>query len=206
MTDSVFTIYVADDHPIVIDGLHALIDSYPQYQIVGEATDGNAAYNEILQLKPDIAILDINMPHKTGIEIINQLVQVVETKFIILSMFGDTHHIQSAVNAGAKGYLLKNMGKDELIICLQKVLNGNTHFTEMIAEKIKEKTILSDREINVINFIAQGFTSTQIAEKYGLSVYTVETHRKNIYRKTGATSIAQLIQFAKENGIIISHG
>lgn len=193
------TVYIADDHQIVIDGIALLLDSDADLIIVGMANNGEAAYEDILRLQPDIAIVDVRMPGKDGLQLIQTLRKKVTTKFIVLTMQMDKRILVDAEHFGAKGFLLKNSGKDELLRCIRKVANGERHFPPMV--KQETISVLSPRELDILALVLKGLTTQQISEQLNLSPYTVETHRKNIYRKTDCNNVAMLMQYARENGL-----
>lgn len=209
-------IYIVDDHQMLIDGLKALLVNEPQFIIAGEALNGEKALSEIPQLKPDIVLTDINMPGMDGIQLTSRLKKdAPEMKVIALSMFGERATITDMLEAGVNGYILKNTGKDELISALQKVAGGGMFFSnEVSSEMMKaisqkqkpqetgEKVSLTSRETEIIQLIAQEMSNAMIAEKLFISERTVETHRKNIFRKTNTKTIVGLIKWAFENKII----
>lgn len=198
------TLYLADDHQIIIDGLQLLISSENEYKIVGTAVDGNRAYKDILAKKPDIALIDLRMPGMEGVELINSLRKQVDTKFIILSMYNERRYIADAINYGAFGYLLKNTGKNELLVCINKVNAGEKYFPSILLHTLNEKpTVFSPREIDVLKLVINEFTTQQIAEQLHLSHYTVETHRKNICRKTGTKNVLGLLKYISDNKIAL---
>lgn len=192
------SIYIADDHQIVIDGIELLLDSESDLKIIGSGTHGDKVYTDLEKLKPDIAILDIRMPGKDGLQIIQSLQKKIPTKFIMLTMQVDKRVLVDAENYGAKGFLLKNSGKGELLKCIRKVLNGETSFPII---KQETNAVLSPREMDILKLVIKGLTSIQISEHLNLSHYTVETHRKNIYRKTECNNVAMLMQYTRDNGL-----
>lgn len=198
------TIYIADDHQIVIDGLMLLMRNEEQFIIAGIANDGEQALDEISKMKPDIALLDLRMPKKDGLTV-TRLVkeQGLSTKIIILSMHGDKRYINDARNFGADGYLLKNTGKQELLHAIQEVLNGKTYFTHAKEDEEGPANLLTPREMDVLKLLVNEQTNAQIAERLKLSLFTIETHRKNIMKKIGAKNTAGLIKFAIEQHIPI---
>jgi DNA-binding NarL/FixJ family response regulator len=194
-------IYIADDHQIVIDGIELLLDSESDLEIVGKGTHGDVVFADLERLKPDIAILDIRMPGKDGLQIVQQLHKKIPTRFIMLTMQLDKRMLVDAEHYGAKGYLLKNSGKEELLACIRKVINGETHFPKL--KKVEKEGILSPREMDILRLVLKGLTSQEISEYLNLSHYTVETHRKNIYRKTECGNMALLLKYAIENGLYL---
>jgi len=196
------TIYLADDHQIVIDGLTLLFKNEENIIIIGSAINGLHANNAIQELKPDIALIDLRMPDKDGLQIIRSLKGKIATKFIILSMHHDKRYIADAMNYGADGYLFKNAGKDELVKTVNGVMEGEKYFPELksLTESPK-KTFLTPRELDILKLVINEYSSLQIAEKLSLSQYTVETHRKNIIRKTGVKNMIGLVKYAIDQDI-----
>lgn len=199
---NVTTLYLADDHQIIIDGLNLLISNNSEYKIIGAATDGKVAHDDILFRKPDIALIDLRMPGLDGIELINTLKKKVETKFIILSMYNERRHIANAINYGASGYLLKNTGKNELLLCLQKVNTGEKYFPSILLHTLRKKhATFSPRESDILKLVIDGYSTLQIADMLHLSHYTVETHRKNICRKANTKTVVGLLKYITDNEI-----
>lgn len=196
-------IYIADDHQIIIDGLTLLLKNQNNITIIGTSNDGVKAYNDIVALKPDIALLDLRMPGKEGLEIIKSLLGKTHTKFIILSMHQEKRYVLDAMNYNAFAYLLKNVGQQELLNTIYKVASGEKLFNEELLNNQKEeKAFLSPREMDVLREIMTGLKSAEIAEKLNLSHFTVSTHRKNLMKKAGVSNVSQLISWANEKGII----
>ncbi|MBJ7428353.1 MAG: response regulator transcription factor [Bacteroidia bacterium] len=196
-------IYIADDHQIVIDGLMLLLKNEKSINIVGVANNGIVAYNEIIVLKPDIALLDLRMPGKEGLEIIKLLLGKTTTKFIILSMHQEKRYVVDAMNYNAYAYLLKNVGQQELLNTIYKVASGEKLFNQDLLNNQKvEKAFLSPREMDVLREIMNGLKSAEIAERLNLSLFTVNTHRKNLMKKAGVNNVSQLITWVNEKGII----
>ncbi|MBC7862818.1 MAG: response regulator transcription factor [Bacteroidia bacterium] len=213
---SAIKIYIVDDHQMLIDGLKALMNDPAQFKIVGESQSGKKALEEIPNLKPDILLTDINMPEMDGIELTKEVKKMFPNiKIIALSMFGERATISDMLEAGVNGYILKNTGKEELVAALTKVHGGGMYFSdEVSAEMMKaisqnqrtkeedKKVNLTAREAEIIQLIAQELSNAMIADKLFISERTVETHRKNIFRKTETKSIVGLIKWAFENKII----
>lgn len=198
------TLYLADDHQIVIDGLKLLIGNEDSLQITGYANDGLKAREEIIIKKPDIALVDFSMPGMTGLELIFSLRKVVPTRFIILSMYDNPRQIRDAISAEAAGYILKNAGKAELLQCLRTVMDGGTFFPDR--RKLKPEagmSLFTPRETEIMKLILEGHTTSAIAEDLCLSRLTVETHRKNICRKTETNNALALAKFLQDNNITL---
>lgn len=202
MTDPI-TIYLADDHQIIIDGLKLLFSDESSMKVVGHANDGDTAYTYIQAWKPDIAIVDLRMPGMSGLDIVLKLSRVMKnTKFIILSMHDQKREIRDAMKGGAAGYLLKNTGKTELMKCLAAVMKGELYFPDMpVVKETAEKNLFTPRELDIVKLIIQKYTTNQIADELCLSKHTVDVHRKNICRKTNTSTALALKDFIQDNHI-----
>jgi DNA-binding NarL/FixJ family response regulator len=198
------TLYLADDHQIIIDGLKQLISSDESIRIIGSANDVETARREITHKKPDLALIDVRMPHeREGLDMILSLRKVVPgTKFIVLSMHSEQYLMRDAINGGASGYLAKNTGKEELSKCLAAVLKGGQYFPALVpAKETRNGSLFTPREIDILKLIQKGHSSQAIADKLFLSLRTIETHRKNIGRKAGTSKPIELINFLRDNKI-----
>ncbi len=209
-------LFILDDHQMLLDGLKALLKNNKQFEIIGEANRAENALELIQQNQPDIVLTDITMPDMDGIEFTRVLKQKSpEIKIIALSMFSDKSIITAMVEAGVSGYILKNTGQQELTDALQNVTNGGMFFSdEVAAEMIKTiseheqrkaegiKVHLTEREKEIIKLIAQELSNAKIGELLFISERTVETHRKNIFRKTETKTVVGLIKYAIENKLI----
>lgn len=208
-------IFILDDHQMLIDGLKALLINENSFEITGTSTNAKKALEMISRNMPDIVLTDINMPEMNGLEFTRTLKsKYPEIKVLALSMFGEKSTISEILDAGASGYILKNTGKDELINALLKISAGGMFFSDEIsAEMMKslserglrkedEKVHLTEREKEIIQLIAKEYSNAQIGETLFISERTVETHRKNIFRKAGAKTVVGLIKFAIENKLI----
>jgi DNA-binding NarL/FixJ family response regulator len=211
-------ILLVDDHKIVRDGIISLLQDESRYDIVGQAENGIEALDKIEQLAPDLVLLDINMPIMDGLECARQItIKYPEVKILTLTMLNEQEHIKNMLAAGAGGYLLKNSGKEELIAAINKVMEGETYFSEevknlIMMDMIKKKTAsgkisgepipLTPRELDVLELIIDEYTNQEIAEKLFISVRTVDAHRRNLLEKTGSRNTAGLVKFAIENNLI----
>ena len=197
------TLYLADDHQIVVDGLKLLISSEENIKIVGSANDGDIACKEIIIRRPDLALIDLRMPGLNGLELVFKLKRILpDTRFIILSMHGNPRDIRDAMNGGASGYLLKNSGKEALVNCLSTVIRGEKYFPNL--HKVKStgnKPVFTPRELEILKLVLEEYTTAQIADQLCLSPFTVETHRKNIGRKANSSTSIGLIKFLQDNHI-----
>jgi len=206
----VIKIIIADDHLIFIDGLSSLLAGENDIQIEDVAIDGKELLYILERKKPDLILLDINMPGMNGLEALRFIKQSWPSiHVIILSTYNETHLIEKAKQNGANGYLLKNCNKEELIQTIRLVFSGQSSFPYQKPQKLitdeddhfLRQFSLSKREIEIIHFIKDGHTNQQIADELYLSIYTVETHRKNIMQKLQLKSPASLMKFILENGL-----
>ncbi|MBL0050481.1 MAG: response regulator transcription factor [Bacteroidetes bacterium] len=208
--NSKITIFILDDHQMLIDGLSALLKNEKEFHIVGTSNFPEKALDEILKLKPNILLTDVNMPIMSGVEVIKQLKPLLpDTKFIALSMAGDRQTITDMIHAGALGFILKNTGKQELILALQKVATGKNHYSDDIAQTLAQSilqpaqnNLLTTRELEIVKLIDKEYTNAQIADQLFISERTVETHRKNIFRKSETKSVLGLINWARANSLL----
>lgn len=209
-------IAIADDHEIFRDGFKLLLKNQGELELVGEAENGKELLEVALKQQPDIVIIDIKMPEMDGIEACKQIrKRFPEMKVIALSMFNDDNLIVDMLEAGAKGYLLKNTNKNELLQAAKAVYEGNTYYcmatsaklTKMIAESkfnpyrnhpIKKFT---KRETDIIKLICEQYTNKEIATSLGLSIRTVESHREKIQEKTGAKNSIGVVIYAIKHDI-----
>ena len=209
-------IIVADDHHILLDGLNALLQKQQDIEVVGLFSNGLEVYNALPELKPQVALLDINMPAMNGHELTLKIKkEFPETAVIILSMHDDAGHIMELIEAGASGYLLENVTDKELLESIKAVAAGKLYFSTEVSEKIAlvamqqqrkseltEEPKLTERELEILKLIAQEYSNAQIANMLFISERTVETHRKNMLRKTNNKTIVGLLKYALERQII----
>jgi DNA-binding NarL/FixJ family response regulator len=207
----VIQILIVDDHQMFLDGLKTLLLKEKNLVVAGEANNGKEALDILAEMSVDLVITDINMPLMSGTELTRQIKKAYpNVKVLVLTMYNDREIIHEIVMAEAEGYILKNSNKKELLNAISRICDHGTYYSnEVIAimtenyvakEKIRDKTQeLSSREKEIISLICQELTSAEIAEKLFLSPLTVETHRKNILRKTNSKTLVGLIKFAIEN-------
>ncbi|MBD1385682.1 response regulator transcription factor [Mucilaginibacter rigui] len=208
---AVKNIFIVDDHQMVIDGLRLIIDTIEGFDIVGESTSALQALDVLATVNTDILLTDVSMPEMSGIEL-TRLVKKKHPhiKVIALSMFSESQVVAEMIDAGISGYILKNTGKQELIEALNKVASGQNYFGQDITLQLMksfkrnqdESSRLTDREIEIIRMIEQDFGNKQIADMLFISERTVETHRKNILRKTNTQTVVGLLKYAYERKII----
>lgn len=212
-------IFILDDHQMLIDGIKALIKNDKTYEVIGEETSGVKALVKLGELNPDIVITDINMPEMSGMEFTKQVKLLYpEIKILALSMFSDRGNISEMLDSGVNGYILKNTGKQELINALDKITEGQYFFSDEISVEMmkafhdkqqkklastsEEEASLTDREIEIVKLIGQEHSNSKIADLLCISERTVESHRKNIFRKTKTKTVIGLIKYVIERKII----
>lgn len=210
-------IVVADDHEIVRSGFSMILHTQKDMQVVGGAADGREAYALVSRLRPDILLLDISMPPgESGLIACEKISRdFPETRTIVLTMFGDADYLLYVLRGGACGYLLKNVSTAELLDAVRSVHEGGIYVQECMAKKLTDKLsnmagsqesdpykVLSNRELEILGLLAEGYTNREIAEKIFLSVKTVETHRSKIYAKLGFESRADLVHCAIKHHIL----
>ncbi|MBL0049907.1 MAG: response regulator transcription factor [Bacteroidetes bacterium] len=203
-------ILLVDDHQMMLDGLGSLLKSEKRFDLTGFCTSAKDALELIAANLPDIVITDINMPGMNGVELTRNIKKYFpQIKVLALSMFGERSTISEMLEAGISGYILKNTGKEELIRALVKIYEGGLFFgdeiTSEMMKSITEKTEvkeaevhLTDREIEIVKLIAAEKSNLEIAEALFISERTVETHRKNIFRKTNTKGVIGLLKMALE--------
>ena len=210
-------VVLADDHGIVRKGLRFVLESEPGMVVVAEASNGREAVRLCEELKPEIAIIDVAMPQMNGIEAVSLISKVSpNTQSLILSMHADETYILRALSAGAKAYILKDAVEDEILPAVQSVLRGKSYFSPAIAKTLLEDYIrylrqrgledsydlLTDREKEILQLLAEGRTNKEVANLLGLSVTTIETHRTNLMQKLGLHSTAEIVLYAVRKRII----
>jgi DNA-binding NarL/FixJ family response regulator len=200
------TLFVIDDHQMLIDGIRSLLANDERFEIVGEALRCQDALEKLKKVKADILLTDINMPEMDGIEFARLVRRTnPDQKILALSMFGEKSTIVEMVESGVAGYILKNTGKQELVAALTTIAAGGKFFSEEVTTELKrvdvehdKRYILTTREREIVKNIAMGLSHTEIGEKLFISPRTVDTHRTNIMRKLEVNSIAELIKVAMQ--------
>ncbi len=205
------TVMLVDDHPMVQGGLRACLSFYEDIEVIGFTTEGKEALDKALELKPDVILMDISMPYMNGIdatEIITD--QLDDTKVLIFSMHDSAEFVTSSIQAGASGYILKDTTSEEVYYAIKAVANGKTHFSSSIAKVLIENPVrsgnekLTTREQVILSYIAQGNSSKEIARILNISFRTVEAHRRNIKAKLNIDSLAELVRYAVNHGLVKS--
>lgn len=211
-------ILLVDDHQIVIDGLRSILETEEQFEICGEANNGRDALQIARVLSPDIIVMDIDMPVMNGMVAAQEFKKNhPEVKIIILSLHYEKSIIQHLVKLGVEGYLLKNSSKEEVINAVQIVKNDKKYFSTDVTMVLAQPneiiipnqpqnknvilSLLTEREIEVLKKIAEGFSNKEIAKQLFLSPRTVDTHRQNIMKKLNMNKVVGLIKFAIKNGL-----
>ncbi len=210
-------ILLADDHTIVRHGLRKILQDQSDWTVVAEAADGREAVRQVLETRPEVAVLDIGMPQLNGIEATRQIARrAPEVKVLILSMHADEAYVIQALQAGAKGYLLKDSADKDVVRAIAAVAQGKSFFSPAVAKvmlddyvrRLAEKGVtdryatLSEREREVFQLIAEGRTNKDIADLLCISASTVETHRARVMEKLGLHSAAELVLYAVRRGVI----
>jgi DNA-binding NarL/FixJ family response regulator len=207
---------IVDDHQMLLDGIRALLQDVPSFQIVAEAHNGNQALEELKKTPVDIVVTDISMPDMNGIELTQKIKSdYPDIKVLTLSMFSEKQTIREMVDAGVSGYILKNTGKEELVGALTKIASGGIYFGDEVTNEMmrmmsdndreqekKTAVTLTFREKEILKLITKEYSNVQIATELFISERTVETHRKNIFRKTNTKGIVGLIKYAYEYNLI----
>ncbi len=210
-------IILADDHEVMRRGLRLVLEQQEDFEIIGEAGDGRAALHLAETMKPDIAVLDITMPNLNGIEAARQISDKhLGVSTIVLSMHADESFVLRALKAGARGYLLKESAEGDLINAVRLVAEGKSFFSPTVSRMLVEDYVrqledkdvedsyelLTTRERELLQLIAEGKSNKEIANMLNLSLYTVETHRSNILAKLNLHTVPELILYAVRKGII----
>jgi len=210
-------IVLADDHTVVRKGLRLLLESYPDFKVVADAADGRQAVALAEEHRPDVVVMDIAMPILNGIEAARQIsAKLPQVAIVFLSMHSDEGYVLKALKAGARAYLLKDSAEDDLMNAVKAVSQGKAFFSPAISKMLVEDYVrqmqerkvedsyelLTTREREVLQLLAEGKNNKDVATMLNLSLYTVETHRGNIFQKLNLHSTAELILYAIRKGVI----
>jgi len=210
-------IILADDHAVMRRGLRLVLEAQGDFQVIGEASDGREAVVQAETLDPDIAVLDITMPNMNGIEAARQISsKLPRVSIVVLSMHADEGYVLRALKAGARGYLLKESPEADFIQAIRTVSAGKAFFSPTVSRMLVEdyvrqlqdknlddsSELLTQRERELLQLIAEGKSNKDIANMLNLSVYTVETHRGNMMEKLNLHSVPELILYAVRKGVI----
>lgn len=207
-------IILVDDHTLFRNGLKILLDTNPDFKVIGEAVNGKEFLEKLDDNIPDIVLMDINMPVMDGIEATQRANdRYPDIKIIALSMFGEEEYYYKMINAGAKGFILKNSEINEVIEAVNQVMIGNSYFSQELLYKViknfkprktqvEESANLSKRELQVLDEICNGLSNQEIADNLFISKRTVDKHRANLLSKTGSKNTANLIMYAIKNKLV----
>jgi len=214
-------ILIADDHEVARRGIRAVLENHSGWAVCGEAKDGRESVELAAATKPDLVLLDIGMPNLNGLEAARQILTILpDVAILILTMHDSDNVVREVLRAGARGYLLKSDAGRDLVAAVEALQNQRTFFTTRVSQMVldgfldREKSggivktddsttdVLTSREREVIQLLAEGKTSKEVAVALNLSVKTAETHRTNLMRKLGLHSVADLTRYAVRNGIV----
>ena len=208
-------IMLVDDHKMIRDGLRALIEKHHNMEVVGEAADGQIAIQTARKLSPDVIVIDIGMPELNGIEATRRIMALKSKPRVIgLSMHADRRYVSQMLKAGASGYILKDSAFEELVQAIETVVKGRTYLSPQIAGTVVTEfkrtakdddgtvfSLLTEREREVLQQISEGCSTKEIASSLGVSVKTIETHRRQIMEKLNLHSVAELTKYAVKEGL-----
>jgi two-component system, NarL family, response regulator NreC len=216
-TTGVVRILLADDHTVMRAGLRLLLERHEAFEVIGEAADGREAVQIAAEQKPAVVVMDVAMPHLNGVEAARQILsRAPDTAIVMLSMHSDESYVLRSLKAGARAYLLKDSAEADLIAAIQAIIEGRSFFSPGVRALLKEDYIyrlqkfgsddtyelLTAREREVLQLVAEGRSNKEVASLLGLSLYTVETHRTHILQKLNLHSVPELILYAVRKGII----
>jgi len=199
---------IADDHPVFLESLSLLVGKVPGYEVVGKMTNGREVLDYLLHSPADMVLTDIQMPGMGGLELIGEMRRLhPDIKVLMLTMLEDTETVKAAIKAGAAGYVFKSASLEEFSKALNTVAAGASFYSEEVMKRMVESEEggpdgLTDRELEIVRLISSGLKSSEIAKQLFISVNTVETHRKNIFSKTGVKNAVGLSHYARKHGII----
>jgi two-component system, NarL family, response regulator NreC len=209
-------ILLVDDHAVVRMGLTMLLNSNPEMQVIGEASEGNEGIKKAMKLKPDVVVMDLSMPHgKDGLSATSELKKLMpDVNILILTMHDDEEYLFRAIQAGASGCILKSAPHDELMSAIESVSLGNAYLHPAATKRLMEEYLgsikdshdtyhlLSDREKEVLTLVAKGYANKEIAEQLVISVKTVETHKGNLMEKLQMKTRPELVEYAVKKGLL----
>jgi DNA-binding NarL/FixJ family response regulator len=214
-------ILLADDHAVLRTGLRMLISSQRDLEVVGEASDGDEAVRKATALRPDVALVDLSMPGSGGLKAIERIRHAAPlTRVLVLTMHDVPAYLRASLAAGASGYVVKRSADSDLLAAIREVHRGHTVLDPSLEDRAAHGSLrrrggvgsttptalLSQREREVLELVAQGFTNQQIADRLGLSVKTVETYRARLVDKLGLQSRAELVRYALDSGVLGGDG
>ena len=203
-------VFIVDDHPMVIEGMSAMLQEQPSIEVAGYAMNAASCLGFFIRSSADVVLMDINLPDKSGIDLCTELKQrFPQMKILGISNLNQGSYIREMMTQGASGYVLKNVSKSELLHAIQRVYKGEQYLTLEVSQAMRRETerqeslpILTKREKEVLKLIAEGFTNPAIAEKLFVSPLTVDSHRKSLLAKFQLKNTAALVRVALENKLI----
>lgn len=205
-------VMIVDDHPMVAEGIEAILETYGDIEVVGTLSNARDALSKLMVLNPDVVLLDLNMPDITGLAATELLLEKRPgTRILILTMHDSPEYISTALSHGASGYVLKDVPTEEIKTAIDSVMRGEEYLCTGAKASLKPiiadgREPLTSREQTVLLELAQGKSNRDVAETLNISIHTVETHRKNIKRKLGISSTAGLTRYAMEHGVLQGTG
>lgn len=212
MSGNKLQILIVDDHQILLDGIEAMLHGVGDFKVIGKCSDGNSALSFLSENQVDVLLTDLYMPNMTGMELTQKVKKrFPNVKVLALSVSYDVSIVHDLIDAGISGFIIKTIGRNELIEAIKTISQGNIYFSREVSNEIlrslsnrteEEVYHLTEREIEIVKLIAQELSNAEIANKLCISERTVETHRKNIYRKTNTKTIVGLIKYAVEHKLI----
>jgi DNA-binding NarL/FixJ family response regulator len=207
-------ILITDDHPVVREGLMAMLSREGDFNVIGEAKDGVEAVNKARELRPDVVLMDLRMPEMDGVEAMRQIRSTMpDIKFIILTTYSDDDYIFSGIEAGARAYLLKDAPREDLFKAIRSVYRGESLIQPVVASKLLDRFSqlsrrapsgeeLSERELEVLRLMAKGAANKEISAKLNIAQSTVKTHITNIFQKLGVNDRTEAVTQALKKGLI----
>jgi two-component system, NarL family, response regulator NreC len=218
MNNSKKTVVIAEDHTILRAGLKALLSTNPVFEVIGEADNGRDAIRRVIELKPDLVIMDLSMPGMNGMDALKEIKdRIPEVKALVLTVHSEEEYVLASLQAGANGYVLKDATQNELLVAAERVLDGKTYLSPDITEKVVNSYLntngssqdpvtrwdtVTQRERQILKLIAEGHTNKSMSDYLCISVKTVEKHRANLMKKLDLHSVSALTTYALEKGII----
>lgn len=210
------TVFLADDHAVVRDGLRSLLEAQPDIKVIGDAGNGRQAVRLVEQLRPDVVVMDIAMPELNGIEATQKICsECPDSQVVILSMYSTDEHVIRALQAGARGYLLKEAAGVEVVKAVRTVHSKHRYLSQKLSDKVIDDycslvksnqtenplTQLSPREREVLQLVVEGNSNVEIADTLSLSIKTIETYRSRLMQKLGINNLPELVKFAIQHGL-----